>query len=200
MAMMKDVHDLRSVETEFPAIVFNDELSSEKTLSREPTVSSLNNNEIDFRISFDKSEDEDYMIWLFHLEIRGICILELFELRVERFREGVLDLDTVGDLEYLRLFALGRKKGAMISGGQFVAHFAVLEDMDAYRDVGIGDVIFGEPFLREVRINAKRFEGMITIYNGNEEVTYQMTSLKKIDDVGEVCTIWKSGSVRVLKL
>ncbi|GJS20133.1 putative reverse transcriptase domain-containing protein [Tanacetum coccineum] len=28
--------------------------------------------------------------------------------------------------------------------------FAVLEDMDAYRDEGIGDVIFGEPFLREV--------------------------------------------------
>ncbi|GJZ71940.1 hypothetical protein Tco_0635791 [Tanacetum coccineum] len=52
--------DLRSVETEFPAIVFNDELSSEKTLSCESTVSSLNNNEIDFRISFDESDDEDY--------------------------------------------------------------------------------------------------------------------------------------------
>ncbi|GJT86041.1 hypothetical protein Tco_1067758 [Tanacetum coccineum] len=53
-------------------------------------------------------------------------------------------------------------------------HFVVFEDMDAYRDEGMGDVIFGEPFLREVRINAKQFEGMITIYNGNEEVTYQM--------------------------
>ncbi|GJR59783.1 putative reverse transcriptase domain-containing protein [Tanacetum coccineum] len=52
--------------------------------------------------------------------------------------------------------------------------FAVLEDMDAYRDEGMGDVIFGKPFLREVRINAKWFEGMITIHNGNEEVTYQM--------------------------
>ncbi|GJY44181.1 hypothetical protein Tco_0432394 [Tanacetum coccineum] len=52
--------------------------------------------------------------------------------------------------------------------------FAVLEDMDAYRDEGMGDVIFGEPFLREVRINAKRFKGMITIHNGDEEVTYQM--------------------------
>ncbi|GKA26148.1 homeodomain-like protein [Tanacetum coccineum] len=40
--------------------------------------------------------------------------------------------------------------------------------------VGMGDVIFGKPFLREVGINAKRFEGMITIQNGNEEVTYQM--------------------------
>ncbi|GJY18333.1 mitochondrial proton/calcium exchanger protein-like protein isoform X1 [Tanacetum coccineum] len=52
--------------------------------------------------------------------------------------------------------------------------FAVLEDMDAYRDEGIGDVIFGESFLREVGINARRFDGMITIYNGNDEVTYQM--------------------------
>nr|GEV04284.1 hypothetical protein [Tanacetum cinerariifolium] len=39
----------------------------------------------------------------------------------------------------------------------------VLEDMDAYRDEGMGDVIFGEPFLREVRINARRFRRMITI-------------------------------------
>ncbi|GJR57867.1 reverse transcriptase domain-containing protein [Tanacetum coccineum] len=55
-----------------------------------------------------------------------------------------------------------------------VTDFALLEDMDAYRDEGMGDVIFGEPFLREVRIKAKRFDGMITIYNGNDEVTYQM--------------------------
>ncbi|GJS78709.1 hypothetical protein Tco_0728590 [Tanacetum coccineum] len=52
--------------------------------------------------------------------------------------------------------------------------FAVLEDMDAYRDEGMGNVIFGEPFLKEVGISARRFDGMITIYNGNEEVTYQM--------------------------
>ncbi|GJU57404.1 hypothetical protein Tco_1235170 [Tanacetum coccineum] len=55
-----------------------------------------------------------------------------------------------------------------------VTDFAVLEDMDAYRNKGMGDVIFGKPFLREVGIKAKRFEGMITIYNGNDEVTYQM--------------------------
>ncbi|GKC98517.1 hypothetical protein Tco_1168792, partial [Tanacetum coccineum] len=54
--------DLRSVETEFPAIVFNDILTSNETPSYEPTVSSLNNNEIDFRISFDESDDEDYTV------------------------------------------------------------------------------------------------------------------------------------------
>ncbi|GJV84318.1 hypothetical protein Tco_1524216 [Tanacetum coccineum] len=41
----EDVHDLRSVETKFPAIVFNDKLSSEKTLSYEPTVNSENDND-----------------------------------------------------------------------------------------------------------------------------------------------------------
>ncbi|GJR00502.1 hypothetical protein Tco_0523486 [Tanacetum coccineum] len=54
----EDVYDLRSVEAEFPAIVFNDTLISEATLLCEPTVSSLNNDEIDFRISFDESDDE----------------------------------------------------------------------------------------------------------------------------------------------
>ncbi|GKC59908.1 hypothetical protein Tco_1087506 [Tanacetum coccineum] len=53
-------------------------------------------------------------------------------------------------------------------------HIDFLEDMDAYRDEGMGNVIFGKPFLREVGIKARWFEGMITIYNGNESVTYQM--------------------------
>ncbi|GJW40767.1 hypothetical protein Tco_0066612 [Tanacetum coccineum] len=55
----EDVYDLRSVETEFPTIVINDMLTSEAALSCEPTVSSLNNDYIDFRISFDESDDED---------------------------------------------------------------------------------------------------------------------------------------------
>ncbi|GJT89137.1 hypothetical protein Tco_1070854 [Tanacetum coccineum] len=57
-----------------------------------------------------------------------------------------------------------------------VTDFLVLENIDAYRDEGMGDVIFGEPFLREVGIKTKWFEGIITIYNGDDEVTYQMVS------------------------
>nr|GEX89443.1 hypothetical protein [Tanacetum cinerariifolium] len=41
------------------AIVFNDTFASEATPSCEPTVSSINNDEIDFRISFDECNDED---------------------------------------------------------------------------------------------------------------------------------------------
>ncbi|GJR26889.1 hypothetical protein Tco_1103121 [Tanacetum coccineum] len=46
-------------ETATYAIVFNDTLTSEAALSCEPTLSSLNNDEVDFRISFDESDDED---------------------------------------------------------------------------------------------------------------------------------------------
>ncbi|GKA25784.1 hypothetical protein Tco_0711893 [Tanacetum coccineum] len=57
----EDVHDLISIENEFPAIAFNDILKPGETLSCKPTVSSLNN-EIDSRISFDDSDYEDYMV------------------------------------------------------------------------------------------------------------------------------------------
>ncbi|GKA27512.1 hypothetical protein Tco_0713680 [Tanacetum coccineum] len=51
---------LTNFEIEYPAIVFYD--TSDAALSCEPTVSPFNENEIDFRISFDESNDEDYMV------------------------------------------------------------------------------------------------------------------------------------------
>ncbi|GJS05852.1 homeodomain-like protein [Tanacetum coccineum] len=79
-------------------------------------------------------------------------------------------------LEYKGNNVVGALMNIPICVGTFfvMTDFAILENMDAYRDEGMGDVIFGEPFLREVRIKTRRFEGMITIYNGDDEVTYQM--------------------------
>ncbi|GJY28432.1 hypothetical protein Tco_0404199 [Tanacetum coccineum] len=57
------------------AIVFNDTLTSEATLSCEPTVSSLNNDEIDFRISFDESEDEDCTTKELSKKLSGIIMI-----------------------------------------------------------------------------------------------------------------------------
>ncbi|GKB31298.1 hypothetical protein Tco_0870699 [Tanacetum coccineum] len=48
------------LETEYPAIVFDD--TSDVAFSREPTVSPLDNDEIDFNISFHESDDEDYIV------------------------------------------------------------------------------------------------------------------------------------------
>ncbi|GJQ97977.1 hypothetical protein Tco_0009116 [Tanacetum coccineum] len=54
----KDEEDcFTNFESEFPAIVFDYTLTSDEALSWEPTVSPLNNNEIDFRISFDESDN-----------------------------------------------------------------------------------------------------------------------------------------------
>ncbi|GJS96449.1 homeodomain-like protein [Tanacetum coccineum] len=76
---------------------------------------------------------------------------------------------------------IGALMNVPIFAGTFsaVTDFVVLENMDDYRDEEIGDVIFGEPFLREVGIKARRLEGMITIYNGDDEVTYQMVRSHK---------------------
>ncbi|GKB25920.1 reverse transcriptase domain-containing protein [Tanacetum coccineum] len=53
--------------------------------------------------------------------------------------------------------------------------FAVLENMDSYCNKGMGDIIVGRPFCREACIKARQFDEMITIYNGNDSVTCQMT-------------------------
>ncbi|GJT82096.1 hypothetical protein Tco_1056438 [Tanacetum coccineum] len=50
----------------------------------------------------------------------------------------------------------------------------VVKNMDGYRDQDIGDVIFGEPFCKASCVEARRFDGLITIHNGNDNVTYQM--------------------------
>ncbi|GJU12419.1 hypothetical protein Tco_1134815 [Tanacetum coccineum] len=53
-----DLHDLNSMEAEFLAIVINDAFAPQDTLQCKSQVSTLNNDEIDFRISFDESDDE----------------------------------------------------------------------------------------------------------------------------------------------
>ncbi|GKA07031.1 hypothetical protein Tco_0686255 [Tanacetum coccineum] len=78
----EDVHDLRSVETKFPAIIFNDTLTSEAPLSYEPTISSLNNDEIDFRISFDESDDEDYTV-IFDKNLFSYKIISVNDLKTD---------------------------------------------------------------------------------------------------------------------
>ncbi|GKC55267.1 putative reverse transcriptase domain-containing protein [Tanacetum coccineum] len=81
---------------------------------------------------------------------------------IEEFRTRDEDLDTGID-DYPSYCDYDKK-----------IHIDFLEDMDAYRDEGMSDVSFGEPFLKEVGIKTKWFEGIITLYNSDDEVTYQM--------------------------
>ncbi|GJU01377.1 retrovirus-related pol polyprotein from transposon TNT 1-94 [Tanacetum coccineum] len=59
---MEEYIRLEEEKTRRRAIVFNDTLTSEVALSCDPMVSPLNDNQIDFRISFDESDDEDYTV------------------------------------------------------------------------------------------------------------------------------------------
>ncbi|GKA75415.1 hypothetical protein Tco_0781793 [Tanacetum coccineum] len=57
-----DLHNLSSVEAEFPSIVINNAVSPQDELQCKSKVSTPVNDEIEFRISFDESDDEDYII------------------------------------------------------------------------------------------------------------------------------------------
>ncbi|GJY73372.1 retrovirus-related pol polyprotein from transposon TNT 1-94 [Tanacetum coccineum] len=92
---------------------------------------------------------------------------------IEEFRTRNEDLDTGID-DYPSYCDDDKKIHIDYAYNLKFSYFAVLENMDAYRDEGMGDVIFGEPLLREDDIKAKWFEGMLTLYKGDDEVTYQM--------------------------
>ncbi|GKD14296.1 hypothetical protein Tco_1198703, partial [Tanacetum coccineum] len=71
--------------------VFNDTLMSEVALSCEPTVSPLNDNEIDFKISFDESNDEYYMN-------------DNNKVNMPSFSSPELTISYFGDLDYFKDF------------------------------------------------------------------------------------------------
>ncbi|GKD22314.1 hypothetical protein Tco_1224017 [Tanacetum coccineum] len=49
-----------------------------------------------------------------------------------------------------------------------------MENMDGYRDQDMGDIILREPFCKASCVEEKMFDGLITIRNGSDNVTYQM--------------------------
>nr|GEW54847.1 hypothetical protein [Tanacetum cinerariifolium] len=55
-----------------------------------------------------------------------------------------------------------------------ITNFIVVENMDSYRDERMGDILVGRPFCKEACIKSRQFDGIITIYKGNDSVTYQM--------------------------
>ncbi|GKB71787.1 hypothetical protein Tco_0933199 [Tanacetum coccineum] len=57
-----DLHDLRSMEAEFPATVIDDAFAPQDAVLCKSRVSTPVNDDIKFRISFDESDDEDYVI------------------------------------------------------------------------------------------------------------------------------------------
>ncbi|GJZ99511.1 hypothetical protein Tco_0672062 [Tanacetum coccineum] len=71
---------------------------------------------------------------------------------------------------------LGNFVNAPVFIGNFygITNFTIVEDMDPYLDEGMGDVIVGEPFCKALCVEARIFNGIITIRDGDDSVTYQM--------------------------
>ncbi|GJR59851.1 hypothetical protein Tco_1502013 [Tanacetum coccineum] len=56
----------------------------------------------------------------------------------------------------------------------YINYYAIAENMDAFQDKDIGDVIVGKLFCRVACVEAKWFDRFITIHDGNDSVTYQI--------------------------
>nr|GEW03863.1 hypothetical protein [Tanacetum cinerariifolium]GEW09124.1 hypothetical protein [Tanacetum cinerariifolium] len=50
----------------------------------------------------------------------------------------------------------------------------VVEYMDGYQDQDMGDIILREPFCKALCVEARMFDGLITIHNDSDNMTYQM--------------------------
>ncbi|GKB63178.1 putative reverse transcriptase domain-containing protein, partial [Tanacetum coccineum] len=77
-------------KTEFPAIVFDNTLTSDTALPCEPMVSPPNENKIDFRISLDESNDEDYTV-IFDENSFSYKIISVNDLKTDSENDKILN-------------------------------------------------------------------------------------------------------------
>ncbi|GKC74557.1 hypothetical protein Tco_1120440 [Tanacetum coccineum] len=111
------------------------------------------------------------MIGFEHVNANFLPILSINAMSKRFYNSIMKDI-----IEYKGKNFVGAFMNVPIFVGNFsvVTDFAVVKNMDAYRDHDMGEVIVGKPFCREICVKARQFDGMITIYNGNDSVTYQM--------------------------
>ncbi|GJY18150.1 putative reverse transcriptase domain-containing protein [Tanacetum coccineum] len=77
-------------------------------------------------------------------------------------------------VEFRGRIKLGNFTNVLVFIGNFVTDFKVVEDMDPYLDEGMGEVVVGETFCELSFVETRRFDGIITIHNEDDSVTYQM--------------------------
>ncbi|GJU42785.1 homeodomain-like protein [Tanacetum coccineum] len=111
------------------------------------------------------------MIGYEHIDVNFFPLLSINTMS-KRFYDSIMN----DKLEFKGKSVVGAFINAPTFVGTFfvVIDFAMIKDMDHYRDEEMGDVIVRKEFGKEIRVKAKRFEGMITIFNGDDEVAYQM--------------------------
>nr|GFB98769.1 hypothetical protein [Tanacetum cinerariifolium] len=121
-----------------------------------------------------RSNEIDEYLGFKHVNVSFFPILSINGMS-KRFYNSIMK----DKIEYEGNNVVGAFMNVPIFVGNFFIEidFLVVENMDAYQDHDMGNVIVGKPFCREIYVKARRFDGMITIYNGNDNVTYQMVRL-----------------------
>ncbi|GJU63248.1 hypothetical protein Tco_1245083 [Tanacetum coccineum] len=93
------------LETEFPTIVFDNTLT---TISSEPTICAPNENKVDFRISLEESDDEDYTV-IFDENSFSYNIISVNDLKKNSENDNMpsspkTTIDYLDDLDYFKDF------------------------------------------------------------------------------------------------
>ncbi|GKD23708.1 homeodomain-like protein [Tanacetum coccineum] len=112
-----------------------------------------------------------YMIGFEFVHVKFLLILPINVVSKKFYNSMMKD-----KIEFKWRNELGNFVNAPVFIGNFyvITNFTVVEDMDPYLDEGMRDVIVGEPFCKASCVEARRFDGIITIRDGNDSVTYQM--------------------------
>nr|GEW84277.1 hypothetical protein [Tanacetum cinerariifolium] len=82
----------RDIDADFPVIIYNDALTTNHEVSSEPMVRPLDDNEIEFRISLDKFDDENY-----------ICIYDKSSFSYKLFSFNDLKTNSEKDIDEVKL-------------------------------------------------------------------------------------------------
>ncbi|GJU10391.1 hypothetical protein Tco_1132787 [Tanacetum coccineum] len=111
------------------------------------------------------------MIGFEHVNINFFPILSI-NLMSRKFYNSIIK----DKVDYKGKNVVGAFINVPIFVGNFfvVTHFVVVENRDAYRDERMDDIIVGKLFCRKICVKTRRLDGVITIYNGNNSVTYHM--------------------------
>ncbi|GKD98656.1 hypothetical protein Tco_1382553, partial [Tanacetum coccineum] len=88
-------------------------------------------------------------------------------------------------VEYKGKNVVGAFMNVLIFVGNFsvMADFVVVENLDSYRDEGMGDVIIGKPFCRESCVKARRFDGTNTIHKGNDSPLLKVSAQDELKGI-----------------
>ncbi|GJX34381.1 hypothetical protein Tco_0245938, partial [Tanacetum coccineum] len=93
----EDINYFKYFETDFPAIVFDDPLGTDQKISFKPTVSPLDDNNFNFKISFDEFDDEDYTV-LYDKKLFSYKLISVNNLKTDSENDNIKVNVSLGDI------------------------------------------------------------------------------------------------------